>query len=69
MFGITAGGNSVACHVHNFTPYFYVEVDTRRVTLMPEDLKKIKSELNNWNKEVECVKAVEIVTKSSVMHY
>lgn len=38
MFGITANGNSVACHVHNFTPYFYVEVDARKITLLPADL-------------------------------
>jgi hypothetical protein len=24
MFGITDSGNSVLCHVHGFTPYFYV---------------------------------------------
>lgn len=28
MFGITAASNSVAIHVHNFTPYFYVKIDT-----------------------------------------
>jgi DNA polymerase elongation subunit (family B) len=33
MFGITANGNSVVAHVHNFTPYFYVEVDAKRVNL------------------------------------
>ena len=27
MFGITAESNSVAVHVHNFTPYFYVKVN------------------------------------------
>lgn len=26
MFGITANSNSVAIHVHNFTPYFYVKI-------------------------------------------
>ncbi|KAK5644258.1 hypothetical protein RI129_008103 [Pyrocoelia pectoralis] len=29
MFGVTAEGNSVCCHVHGFSPYFYV--------LVPED--------------------------------
>ena len=38
MFGITKLSNSVAIHVHNFTPYFYVKVDTSRHTLSPDDL-------------------------------
>lgn len=29
IFGVTKAGNSVACHVHNFSPYFYVEVDKK----------------------------------------
>lgn len=24
LFGVTEQGNSVCCHVHGFTPYFYV---------------------------------------------
>ena len=41
IFGVNAVGNSVMAHVHNFTPYFYVGVDTTRVSLMPDDLMKI----------------------------
>ena len=26
MYGVTEGGNSVMAHVHQFLPYFYVEV-------------------------------------------
>lgn len=26
MFGITNDGNSVCCHVHGFSPYFYVNL-------------------------------------------
>lgn len=69
MFGVTQQGNSVMCHVHNFTPYFYVEVEAKKITLLPADLMQIKKELNNWNKGDECVKSVEIIMKSSVMHY
>ena len=44
MFGITAGQNSVAIHVHNFTPYFYVKVNTAAMPkpLGPDDLQAIK---------------------------
>ena len=44
MFGITAGSNSVSIHVHNFTPYFYVKVNTAAMPkpLGPEDLQAIK---------------------------
>jgi len=48
MFGITAKGNSVCAHVHNFTPYFYVEVDTKKAVLTPPDLLVIKNQLNTW---------------------
>ena len=61
IFGITAGGNSVGVHVHNFTPYFYVEVDTRKITLIPSDLAEIKNYLNNWSRgsNEDCVRGVE----------
>eukprot|EP00347_Sterkiella_histriomuscorum_P004321 403360889 len=70
MYGVTAQGNSVLCHVHNFDPYFYVEVDSKKhPNFTPEDLQKIKSDLNNWNKQEECVKLVELVQKNSIMGY
>lgn len=25
LFGITEEGNSICCHVHGFSPYFYVD--------------------------------------------
>ena len=50
MFGITAGQNSVSMHVHNFTPYFYVKVNTAAMPkpLGPDDLQGIKDQLNKW---------------------
>ena len=26
MFGVTKTGNSVCCHIHGFSPYFYVNL-------------------------------------------
>lgn len=26
LFGVTKGGNSVCCHIHGFSPYFYVNL-------------------------------------------
>ena len=49
MFGVTANGNSIGVHVHNFTPYFYVKVDTRKVELTASDLLAIKDNLNKWS--------------------
>lgn len=38
--------------------------------MLPEDLIAIRTELNNWNKNGEiCVRSIELVLKSSVMHY
>lgn len=49
MFGITAESNSVAVHVHNFTPYFYVKVNTAvNAHFQAEDLVKIRDQLNRW---------------------
>ena len=49
MFGITAESNSVAVHVHNFTPYFYVKVNpANHAKFDAEDLLKIRDMLNKW---------------------
>jgi hypothetical protein len=78
MFGITAQSNSVAIHVHNFTPYFYVKVDPRSgVSFGPEDLQAFKDLLNKHASAGggdasmgTPVKAVELVKdRASVMHY
>ena len=39
MFGITRDGNSVCCHVHGFSPYFYVNLPT---TFTETDLAPFK---------------------------
>lgn len=75
MFGVTAEGNSVCCHIHGFTPYFFVSLpDTFKET----DCKPFKEKLNSAvvadmrsNKEniTEAVLAVEIVHGKSLMEY
>lgn len=78
MFGITKGGNSVAIHVHNFTPYFYVKVNPQLLNPSPEDLTAIKDLLNkiqlpqsgHSEHPATPVKAIELVKdKASVMNY
>jgi len=81
MFGITSGQNSVSVHVHNFTPYFYVKVNTQSVSAQhfgPDDLQKIRDMLNRWVlgnsggdiNQTTPVKAVELIKdKASVMNY
>ncbi len=76
MFGITANSNSVAMHVHNFTPYFYVKLSQQAPLLGPDDLLAIRDQLNKWIQGSQeaanstPVKAVEIIRdKASVMNY
>jgi DNA polymerase elongation subunit (family B) len=42
MFGVTADGNSVTAHVHNFTSYFYAHVEAKNVTPTARDLELFK---------------------------
>lgn len=80
MFGVTERSNSVSLHVHNFTPYFYVKINTQQApALDTNDLMAIKDLLNkmvagstNGGDQSYSipVKAVELVKdKASVMHY
>lgn len=75
MFGITAEGNSVCCHVHGFAPYFYVPAQTG---FKEEHLSDFKKELNNAvikdmrsNKESisQAVLAVDICMKENIYGY
>lgn len=75
MFGVTAEGNSVCCHVHGFAPYFYVPAQTG---FKEEHLSDFKKELNNAvikdmrsNKESisQAVLAVDICMKENIYGY
>lgn len=75
MYGVTMEGNSVCCHVHGFTPYFYVTVPLNFTEYSCNDLK------NNLNKAIledlrsnkDCIKEavleVRLVKAKSIMYY
>ncbi|XP_044137559.1 DNA polymerase delta catalytic subunit [Bufo gargarizans] len=75
MFGITADGNSVCCHIHGFAPYFYVPC---QLGFSREHLSDFKKELNNAvikdmrsNKDniSQAVLAVDICMKENMYGY
>ncbi|XP_049866622.1 DNA polymerase delta catalytic subunit [Pectinophora gossypiella] len=69
MYGVTMDGNSVCCHVHGFTPYFYVtvplnfnesscnEMKTNLNKAILEDLRSNKDDIREAVLEVRLVKA------------
>lgn len=72
MFGVTDDGNSVCCHVHGFSPYFYV---TCPLTFKQEHLGVFKNTLNkiimddmrsNRENIKEAVLAVDICVKENI---
>ncbi|XP_077313237.1 DNA polymerase delta catalytic subunit [Lithobates pipiens] len=75
VFGITAAGNSVFCHIHGFAPYFYVPCQPG---FKQEHLSDFKKELNNAvikdmrsNKDniSQAVLAVDICMKENMYGY
>lgn len=75
MFGINDAGNSVCCHVHGFSPYFYV---TCPPTFNESHLGEFKTTLNRVllddmrsNKEniTDAVLSVDLTKKESILGY
>lgn len=74
IFGVTKAGCSVCCHVHGFTPYFYVSVPD---TFKESDCGPFKTKLNDavlQNMRTkqnisEAVLMVKIVQGKSLMGY
>lgn len=75
MYGVTMEGNSVCCHVHGFTPYFYVLAPSN---FKEEHIKPFKDALDraimddfksNPDKIQEAVVAVELVYRQSIFGY
>ncbi|XP_066943072.1 DNA polymerase delta catalytic subunit [Macrobrachium rosenbergii] len=75
MFGVNDAGNTICCHVHGFSPYFYV---TCPVTFKESHLPIFKRTLNevvfsdmksNKDRITEAVLAVDMVMKESIYGY
>lgn len=75
MYGVTMEGNSVCCHVHGFTPYFYVSVP---VNFTESTCNEMKTTLNraiiedmrsNKDNIKEAVLEVRMVKAKSLMYY
>ncbi|KAG6450054.1 DNA polymerase delta catalytic subunit [Manduca sexta] len=75
MYGITMEGNSVCCHVHGFTPYFYVTVPANftesSCNSLKSNLSKALLEDLRGNKDniKETVLEVRLVQAKSIMYY
>ncbi|KAG7170869.1 DNA polymerase delta-like [Homarus americanus] len=72
MYGVNDDGNSICCHVHGFSPYFYV---TCPLTFKESHLGEFKNVLNrvilddmksNRESISDAVLAVDIVSKESI---
>lgn len=75
MYGVTMDENSVCCHVHGFTPYFYVTVPPNftdsmcneiKTTLNKAILEDLRSNKDNIQ---ETVLEVCLVQARSIMYY
>ncbi|XP_045490957.1 DNA polymerase delta catalytic subunit [Colias croceus] len=75
MYGITMEGNSVCCHVHGFTPYFYVTVPSNfgenECSTLKSNLNKAMLEDLRSNKDNirEAVLEVKLLKAKSIMYY
>ena len=68
MFGITANGNSIMCHVHGFFPYFYIQAPKGFTKEMCKSFMEKLNLLVN-NESHHSVLAVELVKKQSIYGY
>lgn len=75
MYGVTIDGNSVCCHVHGFTPYFYVTVPPNftenschsfKDNLNKAILEDLRSNKDNIK---EAVLEVRLIKAKSIMYY
>ncbi|VVC92461.1 unnamed protein product [Leptidea sinapis] len=76
MYGITMSGHSVCCHLHGFTPYFYVTVPPNNFN--ESSCNNLKTNLNrailedlrsNKDNIRETVLEVKLLKAKSIMYY
>jgi len=73
LYGVTENGNSVTCHVYNYIPYIYVEIDPN---FKEDNVDQIKDSLNGLFEEGEemdesagIIPRIDYVYKESVYGY
>lgn len=75
VFGVTAAGNSICCHMHGFHPYLYAPAPSGfQVSHLPGFRKALNAALvadikNNYLNIVDAVLNVELMEKSSIYGY
>ncbi|KAK4887632.1 hypothetical protein RN001_003903 [Aquatica leii] len=75
MFGVTEAGNSVCCHIHGFSPYFYVLLPSDFTESDCHNFRKVLNNAaiadmqSNPDKITEAVLKVAIVRGKSLMEY
>ncbi|KAA0187837.1 hypothetical protein HAZT_HAZT007116 [Hyalella azteca] len=81
MFGVTDNGNSVCCHVHGFSPYFYVKCPpifkeqhlapfkVSYLTVTALDRALLDDMRSNKEQITDAVLAVDLVIKESIYHF
>nr|BAJ78743.1 DNA polymerase delta catalytic subunit [Phraortes illepidus] len=75
MYGITMSGNSVCCHVHGFSPYFFVHAPDNFTNNHCEGFRRALDKAlladmrSNKNEVIEAVLEVEVVHRQSLVGY
>ncbi|KAJ8686284.1 hypothetical protein QAD02_022078 [Eretmocerus hayati] len=75
MYGVTEKGNSVCCHVHGFSPYFFVSAHPSFTNAHCGPFKEalnnaVKKDIKSNNENVQdFILAVEIVERQTVFGY
>ncbi|KAJ9587970.1 hypothetical protein L9F63_018599 [Diploptera punctata] len=70
MYGVTMEGNSVCCHVHGFSPYFFVLAPPNFRNADCHPFKAVLADMRSNKEDVqEAVLMVEILERQSLMGY
>lgn len=75
MYGVTDNGHSVCCHVHGFSPYFYVSLPEKFTKAHCGEFKQalnsavLRDMKSNREQITEAVLMVELVYKLNIYGY